>query len=34
MRIEQRVVQPNSAGSIMTGHWEWDDLDWTRQCWP
>ena len=30
MRVEHRVVHPNSAGSIMTGHWEWDDLDWTR----
>jgi hypothetical protein len=30
MRVEGRVVHPNSAGSIVTGHWEWDDLDWTR----
>lgn len=30
MRVEHRVVHPNSAGSIMTGHWEWDDLDWTK----
>jgi len=30
MRVEHRVVHPNSAGSVMTGHWEWDDLDWTR----
>ncbi|MHC4260346.1 MAG: hypothetical protein ACYSTF_08055 [Planctomycetota bacterium] len=30
MRVEHKVVHPNSAGSIMTGHWEWDDVDWTR----
>jgi len=30
MRVEHKVVHPNSAGSIKTGHWEWDDLDWTR----
>ena len=30
MRVEHKVVHPNSAGSIVTGHWEWDDLDWTR----
>ncbi|MHC4155528.1 MAG: twin-arginine translocation signal domain-containing protein [Planctomycetota bacterium] len=30
MRVEQKVVHPNSAGSIMTGHWEWDDIDWSR----
>ncbi len=30
MRVEHRVVHPNSAGSIMTGHWEWDDLDWAK----
>ena len=30
MRVEGKVVHPNSAGSIMTGFWEWDDLDWTR----
>jgi len=30
MRVEHRVVHPNSTGSIMTGHWEWDDLDWSR----
>ena len=29
MRVEHRVVHPNSAGSIVTGHWEWDDIDWT-----
>ena len=30
MRVEHKVVHPNSAGSIVTGHWEWDDIDWTR----
>jgi len=30
MRVEHRVVHPNSAGSILSGHWEWDDLDWSR----
>ena len=30
MRVEHRVVHPNSTGSIVTGHWEWDDIDWTR----
>jgi hypothetical protein len=30
MRVEHKVVHPNSAGSVMTGHWEWDDIDWTR----
>jgi hypothetical protein len=30
MRVEGRVVHPNSVGSILTGHWEWDDLDWER----
>jgi len=30
MRIEHKVVHPNSAGSIMTGHWEWDDIDWSK----
>ncbi len=30
MRVEHKVVHPNSAGSIVTGHWEWDDLDWSR----
>ncbi len=30
MRVEHKVVHPNSAGSIMTGHWEYDDIDWTR----
>jgi hypothetical protein len=30
VRVEHRVVHPNSTGSMMTGHWEWDDLDWSR----
>jgi len=30
MRVEHKVVHPNSAGSVVTGHWEWDDLDWTK----
>jgi hypothetical protein len=30
VRVEGRVVHPNSTGSILTGHWEWDDLDWER----
>ncbi|MGB2809917.1 MAG: hypothetical protein WBC22_19410 [Sedimentisphaerales bacterium] len=30
MRVEHKVVHPNCAGSIMTGHWEWNDIDWTR----
>ncbi|MBN2137689.1 MAG: hypothetical protein JW720_07775 [Sedimentisphaerales bacterium] len=30
MRVEGKVVHPNSDGSIMTGHWEWDDIDWSR----
>lgn len=30
MRVEGKVVHPNSAGSIVTGHWEWDDIDWSR----
>ncbi len=30
MRVEHKVVHPNSAGSVVTGHWEWDDIDWTR----
>ena len=25
MRVEHKVVHPNAAGSIMTGHWEWDE---------
>jgi len=30
MRVEHKVVHPNSAGSIVAGHWEWDDIDWSR----
>ena len=30
MRVEGKVVHPNSTGSMMSGHWEWQDLDWTR----
>ncbi|MFH1437722.1 MAG: twin-arginine translocation signal domain-containing protein [Pseudomonadota bacterium] len=30
MRVEHKVVHPNSTGSIATGHREWDDIDWTR----
>ena len=30
VRVEHRVVHPNATGSMMTGHWEWDDLDWSR----
>lgn len=30
LRVEHKVVHPNSAGSIVTGHWEWDDLDWSK----
>jgi hypothetical protein len=30
MRVERKVVHPNSTGSILTGHWEWDDLDWSK----
>lgn len=30
MRVEHKVVHPNCTGSIMTGHWEWDDIDWSR----
>lgn len=30
MRVEHKVVHPNSGGSIMTGHWEWDDIDWSK----
>jgi len=30
MRVEHLVVHPNATGSIMTGHWEWDDIDWTK----
>lgn len=30
MRVEGKVVHPNAAGSIVTGSWEWDDLDWSH----
>ena len=30
MRVEHKVVHPNSTGSMMTGHWEWDDIEWER----
>jgi hypothetical protein len=30
MRVEHRVVHPNCNASIKTGHWEWDDLDWSK----
>jgi len=30
MRVEGKVVHPNSAGSVVTGHWEWADLDWAH----
>ena len=30
MRVEGQVVHPNSTGSMMTGHWEWADLDWEK----
>lgn len=30
MRVENKVVHPNSTGSVATGHWEWDDIDWAR----
>ena len=30
MRVEHKVVHPNSTGSMMTGHWEWDDIDWSK----
>jgi hypothetical protein len=30
MRVEHKVVHPNCTGSILTGHWEWDDNDWSR----
>lgn len=29
-RVEHKVVHPNCTGSIVTGHWEWDDNDWSR----
>ncbi len=30
MRVEHLVVHPNCNASIKTGHWEWDDLDWSK----
>jgi hypothetical protein len=30
MRVEGKVVHPNSTGSIMTGHWEYEDIDWGK----
>lgn len=30
MRVEGKVVHPNSTGSMLTGHREWADLDWSR----
>ncbi len=30
MRVEHRVVHPNCNASIKTGHWEYDDLDWSK----
>lgn len=30
VRVEHKVVHPNCTGSILTGHWEWDDVDWSR----
>ena len=30
MRVEHRVVHTNCNASIKTGHWEYDDLDWSR----
>lgn len=30
MRVEHRVVHPNCSAAIKTGHWEWDDLDWSK----
>jgi len=30
MRVEHLVVHPNCTGSILTGHWEWDDIDWSK----
>ena len=28
--VEGRVVHPNCNASIKTGHWEYDDLDWSK----
>jgi len=30
LRVEHKVVHPNSTGSVLTGHWEWDDIDWSK----
>ncbi len=30
MRVEHLVVHPNANASIKTGHWEYDDIDWSR----
>jgi len=30
MRVERTVVHPNSTGSIVSGRWEYEDIDWTR----
>jgi hypothetical protein len=30
MRVEGRVVHTNCNASIKTGHWEYDDLDWSK----
>lgn len=30
IRVEHRVVHPNCNASIKTGHWEYDDLDWSQ----
>jgi len=30
MRVEHRVVHTNCNASIKTGHWEYDDLDWSK----
>jgi len=30
MRVEGKVVHPNSTGSVLTGHWEYGDIDWSR----
>jgi len=30
MRVEHKIVHPNSTGSMMTGHWEYDHIDWSR----
>ncbi len=30
VRVEGAVVHPNSNASIKTGHWEYEDLDWSK----